>query len=247
MRIAILSLALIATGAHAMEFRVAGNELHLRGPVQGYEYGLFREVMAAHPEIDSVVFRDSPGGDGWSALRVGERIRDAGLRTVLAGRCHSACAIMFLGGKQRHFARAGRPELVFLALHGPFAGDFFDPNKPNRHARGELRAWILERTGGKMDGELMDRFLGAEQRTALLYVFDPLQFRVDYGFSLYYCDGTQPRGAAPFRECGKIAGQDAFSLGIVNAEERVRVRPLQALPPPYERRHEPYRWPGDKL
>ena len=240
--VATLALVLVVPAVQAMEFRIAGNELHLRGPVKGYEYGLFREVTSAHPEIDTVVLRDSPGGDGWSALRVAERIRDAGMRTVLAGRCYSACAYMFLGGKERHFVRAARPELVYLAFHGAFAGDFFDPNKPSQSGRAELRAWIVERTGGKMDRELMDRFLGADHRAALLYVFDPLQFRTDFGFSLYFCDGTQPRNAAPFRECSKIAGQDAFSLGIVNAEERVRVRPPQMLPPPFERKNEPYRW-----
>ncbi|MFN2644101.1 MAG: hypothetical protein ABR570_03850 [Burkholderiales bacterium] len=233
MKRALVALALLPALAQAMELRIAGNELHLRGQVLGYEFGYLRDVLAGHPEIDTVVFRDSPGGDGWTAFRIGEKIRDAGLRTVVAGRCYSACTLMFLGGKSRHFARASRPELVYLAFHGAFIENVFDPNEPSTYGRSQVRAWIVERTEGKIDLELLDRFLRGERRAALLYAFDALQFKLDYGFSLYYCDGTEPGGAPPYRECEKLAGRDAFSLGFVNAEERVRVRPSSALPPPY--------------
>ena len=140
--------------------------------------------------------------------------------------------LMFLGGKERHFARSTRPETVYLAFHGAFVENVFDPNAGSTYGRSQVRAWIIERTGGKIDRDLLDRFLRAERRAALLYAFDPLQFKLDYGFSLYYCDGTEPGGAPPYQECEKLAGRDALSLGFVNAEERVRVRPSSALPPP---------------
>jgi hypothetical protein len=233
MKLALVALALVPALAQPMELRVAANELHLRGQVYGTELGPFRDALAEHPEIDTVVFRDSPGGDGWTAFRIGEQIRDAGLRTVVAGRCYSACTLMFLGGKSRHFARAPRGEVVYLAFHGAFADNLFDRDKPSQYGRSQVRAWILERTEGKIDPELLDRFLRGERRAALLYAFDPQQFKLDYGFSLYYCDGTEPAGA-PYKECAKLAGEDAFSLGFVNAEERVRVRPTSALSPPYK-------------
>ena len=225
MKLALLALLLLPALARPMDLRIAGNELHLRGQLFGTEFGAFRNALAAHPEIDTVVLRDSPGGEGATAFRIGEHIRDAGLRTVVAGRCYSACTLMFLGGKERHFARSRRPETVYLAFHGAFVENVFDPNAGSPYGRSQVRAWIIERTGGKIDRELLDRFLRAERRAALLYAFDPLQFKLDYGFSLYYCDGTEPGGAPPYQECEKLAGRDALSLGFVNAEERVRVRP----------------------
>jgi hypothetical protein len=225
MRLVALALAVLSAAAQAMELRVAGNELQLRGQVQGHEFGPFREVLKQHPEIDTIVFRDSPGGDGWTAFRIAEKIREARLRTVVAGRCYSACTLMFLGGERRHFARTSRSQFVYLAFHGAFADDVFDPDSPSYYGRSQVRSWIVERTQGKIDRELLDRFLRGERRAALLYAFDPQQFKDDFGFSLYYCDGSEPSGAAPYRECEKLAGRDAFSLGFVNSEERVAVRP----------------------
>ena len=57
MTMAALALALFIGCAHAMEFRVAGNELHLRGQVQANDLGMFRDAMSAHPEIDTVALR----------------------------------------------------------------------------------------------------------------------------------------------------------------------------------------------
>jgi len=245
MKRSLLALALLPLLAQAMELRISGNELHLRGQVLGYEFGQFRELLAEHREIDTVVLRDSPGGDGGTAFRIAEAIRDAGLRTVVAGRCYSACTLMFLGGKSRHFARAPRPEVMYLAFHGAFTENIFDPNAPSQAGRSQVRAWIIERTEGKIDREILDRFLRGERRAALLYAFDPLQFDLDYGFSLYYCDGSEPRGTMPYQECEKLAGRDAFSLGFVNAEERVRVRPQRSLPPPYQPKREPHRFRND--
>ena len=245
MRRALLALVLLPALAQAMELRFAGDEIHLRGQVMGFEFGQFRQILGRHPEIDTVVLRDSPGGDGWTAFRIGETIRDAGLRTVVAGPCYSACTLIFLGGKSRHFAKAARPESMYLAFHGAFVDDVVDPNAPSRYGRLQVRAWIIERTEGKIDRELLDRFVRGDRRNALLYAFDPLQFTLDYGFSLYYCDGSEPRGSTPYSECEKLAGRDAFSLGFVNAEERISVRPQRSLPPPYQPKREPYRWRSD--
>ena len=137
---------------------------------------------------------------------------------------------MFLGGKERHFARTTRPETVYLAFHGAFVDNAFDPDSASSYGRSQVRAWIMQRTEGKIDRELLDRFLRGERRAALLYAFDPLQFKLDYGFSLYYCDGTEPGGAPPYQECEKLAGRDALSLGFVNSEERLRVRPMPRSP-----------------
>lgn len=245
MKLVAVALAAVMTSAQAMEFRISGNELHLRGKVEGYEYGLFKQALAEHAGIDTVVLGASPGGDAWSAFRVGELIRDGGLRTVVAGPCISACTIMFLGGRTRHFIQTSRPELLYLAFHGAFAGNFFDRDKPSQQGRVELRAWIVERTGRKIDPALLDRFIGTPVRSALLYAYDPRQLRRDDGISLFFCEGIE-KGSKPYDACDGISGHNAFSLGLVNSLEVVRVTPFQALPPPYKPKSEPYAWPRER-
>ena len=228
-----------------MEFRVAGSELHLGGPVDGSELALFIDATREHPGIDTVVFRNSPGGDAWTAYRVGERIRDAGLRTVVVGRCVSACTVMFLGGRTRHFAEASRPDLMYLAFHGTWSQAFTQQNTPAFGGRVQLRAWIVARTGGKVDPLLLERFLGLDRRVALLHVYDPRQLRRDDGVSMYFCEGTEAKGSRPYDACEKVNGHDAFSMGFVNSEVRVKVTPPRELPPPFKPKSEAYRWPGD--
>ena len=230
-----------------MEFRVAGNELHLSGRVAGDELAKFKDVMLEHGgAIDTVVFRNSPGGDAFAAYRVGERIRDAGWRTVVVGACRSACTIMFLGGRSRHFARVARPELVYLGFHGTWSTGFLESNSPGFRGRPELRGWIIERTGGKVDARLLERFMQNEIRTALLVAYDPQQFGRDDGVSMFFCEGGEAKGAKPFDACEKIVGHDAFSMGFVTSAERVPVTPAAKLPAPFQPKPAPFQWPGDR-
>jgi hypothetical protein len=247
MKLVAFAFCALALSAQAMELRVAGKELHLRGKVEGYELALFKDALAEHPAIDTVVFRDSPGGDAWTAYRVGERIRDLGLRTVVAGRCISACTIMFLGGTSRHFAQAARPEFLYLAFHGTWSASFFDADKPAMQGRVALREWVQSRTGGRMDASLLERFIGARVRESLLFVYDPRQLAQEDGASLFFCEGLERKGAKPFEACDRISGRNAFSLGVVDSLERVRVTPFPELAAPFKPKATPYPWPADRF
>lgn len=230
-------LVLTAMKAEAMEFRVAGNELHLSGRVTGDELGMLRDVEAAYPgRIDTVVFRDSPGGDAWSGFRVGERIRDHGWRTVVIGACVSACTLMFLGGRTRHFGVAARPGRMLLGFHGPSSANFLDRGAAAPRGRPEVRAWIESRTGGKADPALVERFVGNEKRATLLLVYDPEQLARSDGVSTLFCEDSVPKGKSPFDACEKLAGKDAFSMGFINSPARVKVQPPASLPSPYRRK-----------
>jgi len=244
MRLAALALVGAVAGAQAMEFRIAGNELHALGKVEGYELALLKDALAEHPAIDTVVFRQSPGGDAWTAYRVGETIRDRGLRTVVAGPCRSACTIMFLGGRERHFAQAIRPEFVYLAFHGTWNSNLIERDQPAMRGHVELRDWMVSRTGGRMNAALIDRFLGARVRESMLYVYDARQLTQEDGVSLFFCEGLERKGVQPFQGCERIAGHNAYSLGLVDSLERVRVTPFQSLSAPFRPMSAAYRWPG---
>jgi len=238
--IAVLVLAAQVCGAAAMEFRVAGKEVHVQGPVMGDELALFRDIAAAHPVVDTVVFHASPGGDLWTALRVGELIRDSAWNTVIAGPCLSACALMYLGGRNRHFA-VGTPARV-LGFHGTSSGAFLDRGSPSAYGRVEKRDWVVGRTGGKFNPKLMERFLNEDRPAASLYVFDPQQLRQAYGGSVFYCTGMEPRGTKPFEGCEKLPQEDAFAMGIVTSAERVSITPRGSLPAPFKPQPVPTPW-----
>jgi hypothetical protein len=59
---------------------VMGNQLILSGRVVGDEPDNVREAFANSPEIDTVVLRNSPGGDVPAGYRVGQMLRERGIR-----------------------------------------------------------------------------------------------------------------------------------------------------------------------
>jgi hypothetical protein len=96
-------LGLIAPASHAMQMQVAGNQLILSGNIVGDEPRLIADLLTKNPAIDTVILRNSRGGDVAAGYRVGEMFRARGLRTAVSGYCNSSCSRMFLGGKERFF------------------------------------------------------------------------------------------------------------------------------------------------
>ena len=55
--------------ACAMDLRIAGYQLILSGPIIGDEYARMCDVLPMNKQIDTVVLKDSGGGDVWDAFR----------------------------------------------------------------------------------------------------------------------------------------------------------------------------------
>jgi hypothetical protein len=87
----------------AMELKIVGNQIILSGPVVGDEPGKVKEALANSPGIDTVILRNSPGGNAPAGYQVGQLLRERGLRTAVSGYCYSSCSRMFLGGATRYF------------------------------------------------------------------------------------------------------------------------------------------------
>ncbi len=101
---AILALAVVCltTTSQAMTFTLSPPVLYLGGPVAGSDWDALEEAMTRFgAEIKIVALHDSGGGDSLAGRRIGNDIRKRNLQTVVHGRCSSACANMFLGGKER--------------------------------------------------------------------------------------------------------------------------------------------------
>jgi len=93
-----------------MDLKVVGTQIILSGPVVGDEPGKVREALESSPGIDTVILRNSGGGNAPAGYQVGQLLRERRLRTAVSGYCYSSCSRMFLGGSTRYFTDDFVPE-----------------------------------------------------------------------------------------------------------------------------------------
>ena len=129
----LLSSALAAPPARAMDIQVKDDQVMMSGPVVGNECIVLRDILDHNP-IRVVVLSQSHGGNAEAGYCVGELVRAHQLATVIRGSCNSSCSRMWLGGVSRTLdgdnSRVG--------LHGNYdrSGDLL-PGAPAR-----LQGWI---------------------------------------------------------------------------------------------------------
>lgn len=192
----------------AMTIEVRGNSIYAAGPV-GDDYVKFQEALA-QPSIERVVLVNSVGGDLWAGMRVGKLIREKEIKTVISGYCISACAIMFMGGKERSFSDAFRPSQTYIGIHGPH--DIY--TKAVLHGKAvQIYDFMEKGMAGKFNEKVMKMALyEMDDSGAMLRVFDAqrLPKRVTY-----HCLSSKTLR----KNCTDIPDQDALSLGIVTTND----------------------------
>lgn len=89
-------------GAGAMEFRVAGAELYMTGPVSGAAADRLERLLEANPDVQVVVLGDVPGADdaGW-LVQMGLMIRARALDTRAEGALVNDGILLFAAGETR--------------------------------------------------------------------------------------------------------------------------------------------------
>jgi hypothetical protein len=96
------ALVILPEALHAMDLRVAGNQIVLQGSVEKGDYQRVQTALDTNRAVDTVVLKDSPGGDALTGYALGELFRERGIRTAVSGYCRSSCSRLFLGGTSRH-------------------------------------------------------------------------------------------------------------------------------------------------
>ena len=162
--------AATASPTAAMTIKVVGDQMILSGPVTGDDRSEVLDVLRAHPGVTTVVLRNSSGGDAKSGYRLGELIRDRGLRTIVSGYCWSACTRIFLGGKARQFSSDYPPEYTHLSFHGNYRNGFISLENVNRL---NLQDWIIKHTDGKADPDLVSRWIYIPLPAGAAHFFHP--------------------------------------------------------------------------
>jgi hypothetical protein len=68
--LALVGILMVPTRAQAMEVKIVGNQLILSGPVVGDEPGKIRDALAGSLGIQTVILRNSPGGNAPAGYQV---------------------------------------------------------------------------------------------------------------------------------------------------------------------------------
>ena len=219
----VLFLVLLSTQALAMDIKPVGDQLIMSGRINGGELARLRDVLAEYGEsrIHTVILRDSPGGDHWESLRVGEFIRDRGWRTAVSGTCSSGCALMFMGGVARHFTDDKPESQTRVSFHGSYSPvDTLRARAGGRNWEDTSRSvgWIKERSDGKLSEALLDRIAMMEKHEFLRFT-DPSRTPKAGMPSVFHC--VQPEKSLP-RKCDPVEGTDSYREGIITSKVLLR-------------------------
>jgi hypothetical protein len=205
------------SAAQAMTMEVIGDQIVLSRDVTPGDVERFRATVAASPiPVTTVILRNSPGGDSLTGQRLANEIRTRGLRTAISGNCRSACARIFLGGVDRHFADGYTPETTYVGFHGTYSSVGLSASA---HLQ---REWYVSMTGGKLDDELAKRWIALNNNRGFMYFFNPNRLQRQDKVSILLCRGEED-AKRRFEECEKIAGTDGYAQGIFTSPVIVKV------------------------
>lgn len=216
--LALCAFACPPIRALAMTMIVNGHQVSVSDMILLADAGRFEALISSHPEIKTVVLWDSPGGNG--AERIGAIIESHNLDTAAYGYCISTCAMIFLAGTNRYFADREPIALSSIGFHGAY-----DQNLNLISERGlqRVRSRVIERTGGKVSPDLLDRWLHLEDHQEVIAFRHPSLADGRSHASVFYCKGNEPF-TARFERCEPIEGVDALSSGIITSATIYHVR-----------------------
>lgn len=218
-----LLAALHLAPSFAMSFVASPPHLYLGGPVVREDWDTWEEAMIRYGEkIEYVVFHQSSGGDSLAGRRIGNDIRARGLKTVVLGRCSSACANMFLAGVTRQFGAPVLSTQTVLGYHGSYNKT---SGKLNTRRTGDYFALM---TDGKMDEAFIERFIRLESRQGLMrFVHKDQRAGLAQPLAIL-CKGDEDRRKRD-EQCEKLDDVDALAKGVVTTWDTREV-PAPAAP-----------------
>jgi len=88
--------------------------LNFNGPINDITVRSLEEIIKSYPHDSITINITSTGGDGQSAMHLGDLIRDRGVYVVVRGYCHSACSHYVLTSSERTIVEEG----ATILFHG---------------------------------------------------------------------------------------------------------------------------------
>jgi hypothetical protein len=214
---------LLCIATHAMEFELRPvadatpprASLVMSGKVEGIELRVLKDWIDKHPEIDTIILKNSTGGDAATGYAVGEYIREKGLTTAVAGHCLSSCSRMYLGGRSRYFTDELPPGKTMVGFHGNYGAD--GNLLPQRVYI--LKRWIIKYFDWTDEQRsqyepLVEQWVNTSNHNGFMYFFDETKFKTSDGASVLYCTGNEPRQQR-FALCERKQGLTARGIGVI--------------------------------
>ena len=158
-----------------------------------------------NPAIDTVILRNSRGGDVAAGYRVGEMFRARGLRTAVSGYCNSSCSRMLLGGKERFFTSDYAPASTVIGFHGHYGSD--GELRAALVTRYDLKSWIIQYSDGEADPDLVERWINLPRNNDMVRFCNPALFTVNRASTFLCLEGQR------LQQCQEIH-KTALDLGI---------------------------------
>lgn len=204
----VVALLIFGTmhSVRAMTFDAQPPLLYLGGRVATSDWAAWEDAMTRF-RIETVVFGNSNGGDAQTGRRIGRAIRSKGMETVVAGRCLSACANMFLGGVERQFIASLHEQPTVLGYHGTYR------RNTGEHVNVPVD-YFLSLTNGRMSDEVAKTFTSLENRNGALYFIHRSQRTRDTQALAYLCEGDEDDTRRD-EKCENISAFDAVSVGVL--------------------------------
>jgi len=209
----LVLLAVFAT-AQAMDVEVRGQAVLMSGPVTGIELRVLESTLESHPDINTVVLKNSHGGDARTGYAVGEFIRAHKLNTALSGFCISSCSRMFLGGVQRQYSDEQSLEKTFVGLHGNYAAD----GSLQANRMGYLKDWVIKYSDGKANPVLVEQWVHIPNHHGYIAFYHRDANILPGTQKVMLCQGTEDKGKRQ-EQCAKPEMGDALANGIVTSWE----------------------------
>ena len=203
------TIALLPRFASSMEAKIIEDTLILSGAIIQGDIQRFENSIASNSNIKTVVLRNSWGGHIESGYRIGERIRELGLTTVVSGHCVSSCSRMFLGGKERRYSNDFGLEKTFVGFHGHYDSNG-KLNQPQVE-RWNLAQWTVKFSDGKADPELVQRWVSIELNTGMVAFMHPNTSTPFRSEKTFFCKGLESNRP---RSCNTIP-ETALNMGVI--------------------------------
>ncbi len=204
--------------AGAMTMGVRGDQLIASGRIVPDDAARFRTLVAANPNLKTVVLWNSPGGAANANDTITQTIESLGLNTVVTGFCVSACAMIFLAGKDRSFGDLEPLRSTSLGFHASYV----DGHLAAERRLAALKARVLERTGGKIDPALVDRWLHIDDERSSIRFQYPSEAAAGTT-TTYFCPRGRFPNAGDYKTCEAVRNTSALSAGIVTSTQIVHV------------------------
>lgn len=235
--VAATAMMTMAAPAEASRWWVRGKTLYYSGTTQANDavslrLWLQRQRAAGNP-IDTIVFRNAPGGVATGGLQMGDLIQQEGLRTVFQGGCYSACAAAFSGGATRGMAAFNLPTVYAiydrntLGYHGASLGGRPVPTAQQLQFYDYIANYLL---GSDITPEARERLrlahVGLQDSQGFLRYLDP---QVTTGSSVIFCPTGSWSTTGDLTGCTQYQGANIYTDGILNIPGYVEVNDILQL------------------